>query len=218
MDSQRFNLPSLWKQFVFRLLAMMVDIRLASQIRRKKNTTDLRTRLKKKLQMNNCGKHYWKYCKSSFPEWIKPWKRGQVWRKVLLQSLFLISPLFPNISYSPSAILDYDWHFSYVAYIREGPKQEPAGRKKGKYFPNFFIKKVSATKSTSGFCCQDSSLSYLFQSLLLFLHIYYWVFLMYIPLCILRFPDNLAANKIFFHLKPSYWPPALQSPLAPLWV
>lgn len=70
MDSQRFNLPSLWKQFVFRLLAMMVDIRLASQIRRKKNTRDLRSRLKTKLQMNNCGKHYWKYCVSSFPEWI----------------------------------------------------------------------------------------------------------------------------------------------------
>jgi len=46
-------------------------------------------------------------------------------------SFFLISPLFLNTSYSPSAILDYDWHFSYVAYIRERPKQEPAGRKMG---------------------------------------------------------------------------------------
>lgn len=193
----------------------MVGIRLTSQIRSKKNIRDLRTRLKSKLQMNNCGKHYWKYCISSFPEWINPWKRGQVWRLVLLQSLFLISPLFLNTSYSSSAILGYDWHFSYVAYIREGPKQEPAGRKKGKYFPKFFIKTVSAVKSTSGFCGWDLSLSYLFQSLLLFLHIYYWVFLMHIPLRILRFPDNPAANKILFHLKSSHWP---QSPPAPLWV
>lgn len=212
MDSQKFNLPGLWKQFVFRLLAMMVDTRLTSQIRRKKNIRDLRTRLKKKLQINNCGKHNWTYCISSFPEWINPWKRGLVWRLVLLQSLFLISPLFLNISYSPSAILDYDWHFSYVAYIREKPKQEPAGRRKGKYFSKFFIKKVSSVKSTSGFCCWDSSLSYLFQSLLLFLHIYCWVFLMHIPLCILRFPDNLAANKTLLHLKPSNWPPATSSP------
>lgn len=193
----------------------MVDIKLTSQIRRKKNIRDLRTGLKTKLQMNNCGKHDWKYCISSFPERINPWRRGQVWRLVLLQSLFLISPLFLNISYSPSAILDYDWHFSSVAYIREGPKQEPAGRRKGKYFPKFFIKKVSATKSTSGFCCWDLSLSYFFQSLLLFLHIYYGVFLVHIPLRILRFPDNLSANKILFHLKPSYW---LQLPPASLWV
>lgn len=126
-----------------------------------------------------------KYYISSFLEWINLWKRGQVWRLVLLQSLFLISPLFLNTSYSPSAILDYDWHFSYVAYIREGPKQEPAGRKKGKHFPKFFIKKVSAMKSTSGFCCWDLSLSYIFQSLYYFcisiiefsLYIYNYVYL-----------------------------------------
>lgn len=79
-------------------------------------------------------------------------------------SFFLISPLFLNTSYSPSAILDYDWHFSYMAYIRERPKQEPAGRKMGKHFPKFFIKKVSGIKSTSGFCCRDLSLSYLFRA------------------------------------------------------
>lgn len=126
-----------------------------------------------------------KYYISSFLEWIKPWKRGQVWRLVLLQSLFLISPFFLNTSYSPSAILDYDWHFSYVPYIREGPKQEPAGRKKGKHFPKFFIKKVSAMKPTSGFCCWDLSPSYLFQSLYYFcisiiefsLCIYHYVYL-----------------------------------------
>lgn len=150
---------------------MTVHIRLTSQIRKKKNIRDLTSRLKTKLQMNNCGKHYRKYCISSFPEWINPWKRGQVWRLVLLQSLFLISPLFLNISYSPSAILDYDWHFSYVAYIREGAKQEPAGKRKGKYFSTFFIKKVSSVKSTSGFCCWDSSLSYLFFSFIIFAYL-----------------------------------------------
>jgi len=87
-------------------------------------------------------------------------------------SFFLISPLFLNTSYSPSAILDYDWHFSYVAYIRERPKQEPAGRKMGKHFPKFFIKKVSGIKSTPGFCCRDFISILLISSFLLFLHIY----------------------------------------------
>lgn len=165
--------------------------------------------------MNNCGKHCCKILYTSFLEWINPWKRGQVWRLVILQSLFLISPLFLNTSYSPSAILDYDWHFSYVAYIREGPKQEPAGRKMGKHFPKFFIKKVSALKSTSGFCCWDFSLLHLFQSLYYFcksviessLCVYHYIYL--------GLPDNLAASKILFHLKSNYCP---QSPPALLGV
>lgn len=185
-----------------------------ANMKKEKNQT-FENRANSKLQMNRCGKCYWKILYILFPRRNKPMKkRPGLETSSPAVSFFLISPLFLNTSYSPSAILDYDWHFSYVAYIRERPKQEPAGRKMGKHFPKFFIKKVSGIKSTSGFCCRDFISILLISSFLLFLHIYNWVFLMHMSLHVLMFPDTLAANNSLFHIKSNsrlQLPPALLS-------